>query len=222
VITTQFDHFVVNGHPKFLVFVSYFDATRASNATLDSDFQYIRNKQIDGIRIFPNWLDWGTPPVPASDTLMDNDGNLRPARLRRLKEVLIKAKQYGLLVDISFTCDTVPGMTFNEYRSAMIAATNELSGDGYRHTFFDLQNERMILSCGGLGVPMPASEINDLRAAVENADPMRLVTASDGPSESSSVALAHNTQQDIIAFHDLRTSTWYSDTGTVVANFAHP
>ncbi len=220
VLTTQFDQFLVNGRPKFLVFVSYFDAMRASDATLDSDFQYMRSKQVDGIRILPNWLDWGTPPVPAGDTLMDANGDLRPARLTRLKQVLNKAKAWGLLVDVSFTCDTVSGLIFDRYKDGLIDITNELSGDAYRHVLFDLQNESSYLSCNGVGSPMSNAQRLDMRNVVKAADPLRIVTVSteQGFNASQAVSAAHSGLQDVVAYHEPRTATWYSDTGAVIAN----
>jgi hypothetical protein len=178
VINTQLNYFTVNGVPKFLVFYSYFDALRASDPTLNSDFAYLKGKGIDGIRILPNWLNWGPPVTPANDTLIDPTGALRPAILTRFLQVLDLAKTHGLLVDVSFTCDTVPGLNHNTYKNGIVAATNALSGDQYRHVLFDLQNESNYLSCGGVGSPTSDAQRLDLRNAVKTADPMRLVTAS--------------------------------------------
>src|SRR5436305_1213191 len=55
------NHFTVNGAPQFLLFVSYFDAMRRSNAggqntgDIDTDLQYFKDHGYDGIRILPNW-----------------------------------------------------------------------------------------------------------------------------------------------------------------------
>ena len=80
-LAVQGDHFAVNGQGKFLLFASYFDAMHASSQTLDIDFQYLREKGFDGIRIFPNWAQGcgarvaapgfytATGLVPASDPL---------------------------------------------------------------------------------------------------------------------------------------------------------
>ena len=45
--------FTVDGAPRFLLVVSYFDALRASDATLAADFAWLRRHGIDGVRIFP-------------------------------------------------------------------------------------------------------------------------------------------------------------------------
>ncbi|HRI88745.1 MAG TPA: hypothetical protein PK869_10780, partial [Candidatus Hydrogenedentes bacterium] len=51
VLTISDDRFVVNGEPRFLVFVAYFDALRASAETLEADFNFLRAVGVDGIRI---------------------------------------------------------------------------------------------------------------------------------------------------------------------------
>jgi hypothetical protein len=230
VVNTQLNYFTVNGVPKFLVFYSYFDALRASDPTLNSDFAYLKGKGIDGIRILPNWLNWGTPPTPAGDTLIDPTGALRPATLTRFLQVLTLAKAYGLLVDVSFTCDTVPGLNHTTYKNGIVATTNAIAGDDYRHVIFDLQNESNYLSCGGVGSPTSDAQRLDLRNAVKAADPMRLVTASlvesnnvPGMSSEAEVnAMTDFANLDIVAYHDPRYSNWYDLTDDVVYAFAPP
>src|SRR5262245_47926296 len=134
---------------------------RATDPVLDSDFSFLVSRGIDGVRIFANWR----------DTLMDNAGNLRPAELDRLKAILTKAKQHGLLVDLSFSCETVPGLDFAHYRDAIGATTNQLAGDAYRHVFFDLQNESTKNSCRGSGAGFETH--NDERWALKDASGTR-------------------------------------------------
>src|SRR5207248_11230532 len=100
------DRFTVNGQPRFLVFVSYFDGVRrlpdnlASTAVLDADLDYFVRKRISGVRIFPNWQF-------AGDTLMECDGTLRRLQLEKLRTFVDRAAAKGLVVDVSFTIDTV-------------------------------------------------------------------------------------------------------------------
>jgi hypothetical protein len=230
VVSTQLNYFTVDGTPKFLVFASYFDALRASDPTLVSDFTWMKSKGIDGIRIFPNWLNWGTPPTPASDTLIDAAGALRPTVLTKFLHVLDLAKTHGLVVDVSFTCDTVTGLNHTNYKTGLTAATNALAGDSYRHVFFDLQNESNYLSCNGVGAPTSNTQRLELRDVVKTADPLRLVTISlvesdDTPgvtSEAEQVARTDFANLDILAYHDPRYSNWYDLTDDVVAAFGPP
>src|SRR5262245_30492837 len=64
--------------PKFLMFISYFDAMRAAN--LEEDLDYIKSLRFDGIRIFTMWHvlpPTGTCNNAPSDTLIDSQGNVR-------------------------------------------------------------------------------------------------------------------------------------------------
>lgn len=140
------NRFTINGTPRFLVFVSYFDAMRASDDTLNGDFQYFRDHGIDGVRIFPNW--WLCPTTltcsarKGNDTLFDQLAFLRPDRLAKFKHVLDLAGQHGLVVDVTFARETVPGIsTVDEiYEAGLDDAASALAG-GYPHVMFDLQNE---------------------------------------------------------------------------------
>jgi len=93
--------FAVDGRPRFLLLVSYFDALRASDATLEGDFAFLRRHGLDGVRIFPNW--WRCAAArqcgghAGDDTLMAApDGALRPAVQARLKAVIAAAGRHGL------------------------------------------------------------------------------------------------------------------------------
>jgi hypothetical protein len=223
-LTSQFDYLLVDGQPRFIVFFSYFDAMRASDATLTSDFAYLQSKGITGIRIMANWWDWHAQPlVPlqANDTLMDGAGVLRPARLARLKTILTMAATYGFVVDLSFACETVAGLTYPGFVAGLADTARELGGDGYRHVLFDLQNESTHISCRGIGSPTTDAERLDMRNAVRNADPMRLVTASL-EWESNTVATVGRAVYggfDILAYHDPRDGAWYDQTDDVVIDF---
>ena len=202
------------GQTKYLVFVSYFDALRASDSTLDSDFAYLTSKGIGGIRIFPNWwkgFDYNNVP---GDTLMDSSGNLRAAQLSELKNVLNKAQARGLVVDVSFAKETA-GLenNFAAYKSGTEAATRELTS--YRNVLFDLQNE---YDLAGRGTYLTVSQVKSLRDAVKTIDPSRIVTASttDTTGETGTINAANQESLDVIAYHESRVSNWYSRTSSVV------
>ena len=147
--------FTVDGTPRFLLVVSYFDALRASDATLEADFAWLRRHGIDGVRIFPNW--WRCAAVrqcgghAGDDTLMAApDGALRPAVLARLKAVLAAAGRHGLIVDLSFARETVRDPQERElspsaYADALVAAVRALGAGPARD---DRSPER--------GLPEPA------------------------------------------------------------------
>ena len=201
------DKFTVDGSAKFLTFVSYFDAIRAPDSTLDSDLSYLKSKGINGIRIFPNW--WGTYSAsnPPPDTLMDSNGNLRPNQLANLKKVVNKANGQGLVVDISFA-NIVPNLSFSNYKKAIVATVIALNGNN--NIFYDIHNE---YNCAGLS----ASNIKDIRDAIK-AQSSDFVSASIacGASSSEAVSITNSANLDFINYHDDRTTDWYGQTAVRV------
>ena len=201
--------FTIDGSAKFLTFVSYFDALRASNGTLDSDFAYLKSKGIDGVRIFPNW--WGAynKNNPPHDTLMNPaDGTLRSTQLAKLKTVVEKANSKGLVVDVSFAKE-IEQLSLANYKKAIVSTVQALSS--YKNIFYDIQNE---YNCNNL----TAGDVLDIRNAVKGASNSALVSASiacgAGPAEAVSIATSANL--DIINYHDDRSANWYSQTGARV------
>ena len=221
------ERFTLDGQPRFLTFISYFDAPRA--ASLESDLDFIRHELgFDGIRVFPNWwvYDRQAQPCPAArdDTLFEAGGAVRgdatPATgpLARLLRVLDEAGRRGLVVDLSFARETVPGgMAVEPYRRALQRTAFLLRGQ--RHVLFDLQNERDL---DRPPMHLTPAEVEGLRAAVKDpelGDPSRLVVASTtgvspplggrGPDDpASTVGFVRTIGLDAVAYHDPRGPGW--------------
>lgn len=83
-LAIQADHVTVDGVPRFLLFVSYFDAmrrARSSENDLEADFDFFANtKKFDGIRILVNWCANYPTCSAAGDTLLDTDLERVPTR----------------------------------------------------------------------------------------------------------------------------------------------
>ncbi|NUM55284.1 MAG: hypothetical protein HUU46_16685 [Candidatus Hydrogenedentes bacterium] len=219
------DHFTVDSQPRFLVFVSYFDAMRASDETLESDFRYLRANGFDGIRIFPNWWDFRREIAFGGDTLLNGKGQIRLERFSALERILELAAQHGLLVDVSFAYETVLGLSnlteqqvgtsqgllpvnqvrLDDYEHALFYVAGGLRD--YRHIFLDIQNEY-----NGRITHLSDDEVRRLRAAIKNADPHRLVTASlaneIGPEEVA--RRSNEVNVDIVGWHESR-NPWQFD-----------
>lgn len=222
--------FTVNGTTRFLVFVSYFDAMDVSATNLHSDFAYLRLKGVDGVRIFPNWWDvrqdvWTYPSTTyyfAADTLVAPNGTLRSSSLTKFREVLDIAKQEGLLVDVSFSAESVAEcasgncpagapdgayLSLTNYRNAVANVAGILAGAGsaYKHVLFDLQNEYNLNGAGGASAFTDA-QILAIRNAVKAVDPHRIVTASLSSDLTAGLAAAKETSADVdvIAWHESR------------------
>jgi hypothetical protein len=198
------DHFVVDGQPKFLLFVSYYDAMRRGDAgadALDADFAFFRDT-VDGVRMFVNWLAYDCAPAPdrdeATDTLFALDG-LSEARWPSFQRVLAKASDYGLLVDVTFDRDAVHrhgGMSQAAYVRALVEVTRRLKGQ-YPNVYFDLQNEWDNKAAHAITEP----ELREAIAAVRQEDGSRLLTASG--------AFPSGAGLDFAAIHDPRDRHWF-------------
>ena len=224
VLTTQGGRFAIDGQPGFLVFVSYFDALRRipeslDSSVLDADLDYFAASGVSGIRVFPNWH-------VRNETLIDGSGNLRPVQLRKLEVLIGRAAAKRLVVDLSLTHDTVPGLTPPDYLRGVQATAAALRGR--TNVLFDLQNE--------LDHHVPAADArhpeqwtlhewrafvgNEIKTAVKQADPSRLVTVSwtSDRSPSELVANLRDGGYDVLAYHHRRES-WVADSSAYVKTF---
>jgi hypothetical protein len=203
------DRFTVDGSPKFLILVSYFDGTRrAAAGGVDADFAYLQGK-VHGVRVFPNW--WADPCKLRSgtDTLFDLDGHIRPVAWRQLQALLDSAAAHGLVVDLSLTRETVTdngtpprALSFIAYAEAiatLVGATDYLKGR-YPHLLVDVQNEWPRFS--------EAAGIEALLGRLRAADPQRILAASSsgGPYQPVGLSLPNVAA----AYHDPRERDWFT------------
>lgn len=220
--------FTVDGTPRFLVLVSYFDAVRAPEAVLEADFAWLRKHGLDGVRIFPNWWRCGDGTCgghPGDDTLMTPDGRLRPATLARLQAVLAAAGRHGLVVDVSFARETVRDAAGVElapaaYADALAAALAAMGPAP--HVMIDVQNEvyqnRLFADRAAEDAPQVAALAKRLD------DARRIVFVSTNTAEAErytycGVAGAcppDRSPLDVIAVHDAREPNWHDRTLPVV------
>jgi hypothetical protein len=212
--------FTVDGTPRFLVLVSYFDALRAPDAVIEADFAWLRRHGIDGVRIFPNWWRCDAGKCgghPGDDTLMAPDGTLRPTALARLKAVLAAAGRHGLLVDVSFARETVRDAKGVElapaaYAEGLRATIAALGPDP--HLMFDLQNEvyqnRIFSESAGEDAPKVAALARRLDGEG------RIVFVSSNSPEIERYAYADPAAIDVLAVHDARERNWHDRTPAVV------
>jgi hypothetical protein len=212
-LRVQGDHFTVDGTPRFLLFVSYFDAMRRSNADghnagdIDTDLQYFHDHGYDGIRIFPNWWHYAcTGNTAADDGLFTSGTTLRPGKWDVFVRVLNRAAAYGLLVDVSFTRETVHNLSVANYETQIALVTQKMAG-AYPHVLFDLQNE---FSNNGLA----ESDMSTIAAHyVRPYDSQRIITASTGGgNENKAGQIVAHAGLDVAAVHPARgRTTWYLD-----------
>ena len=234
VLTVERDHFQVNGQPKFLFLVSMFDAIREAQvdpARLDGDLVYIKDTlHADGIRVMANWWEYSgdvfNPTLnttPRSDTLFNPStpaAPLRPATLAAVKVLLQKASQKGLIVDLTFTRETLPSpyMTAAAYQAAIVATARELRE--YGNLLFDVQNEFNLGAPIFSGPRLTVENVQNIVVAVNapDADPWRIVTASaDGTFTAAGTgSMAVDRGLWVVDYHENGGgSEWYADSTAV-------
>jgi hypothetical protein len=196
--------FTIDGRPQFLIFVSYFDGLRRTNATrlggIDGDLAYLRGAGVDGIRVLPNWhYLCGAGPSDDGQKLFTEKGTINESMWPVFVSMLDQAASHRLIVDVTFNRDT-----FNRpipvaaYRAAIVEVAKRLrAAGGYRHVLFDIQNEYPIHG-------MSAADVHGVLSAVRAVDPERIVTASAGSGD-----IVHDVAMTVVAYHDGRESRWY-------------
>jgi hypothetical protein len=214
-IAIEGDRFTLNGSARFLIFVSYFDALHANSATWTTDLEYLRH-HVHGVRILPNWFSdycaggQTDTNTRSQDALIRFDGTVNDATLAKLIEFIKAAGERSMIVDVTFTRETVPvpsgqadPMPFNNYVGAVRRVTQALIP--YRNVLFDVQNEWQ-------NKKFSEDEMRGLVTAVHEIDRGRLTAAStlsDIPATAAGQE-ARNLGFDYVAYHDHRESGWYS------------
>src|SRR5262245_29060675 len=187
VLAIEGDHFTVDGTPKFLYFVSYFDALHASPTTWDTDLDYLAGLNVAGVRILPNWFaDYCQGTLDTTTGLIQYDGGWNQATLDKLKSFLGKASLKGLLVDVTFTRELVtnaqgsnnPWMTVANYQTAVGNIAGQLTS--YRNVLFDVGNEypKQDNPDGSPNPRLTALEAGAVVTAVHSQDSSRKASAS--------------------------------------------
>ncbi len=217
-LSVQGDRFAVDGQPRFLLFVSYFDGLhRPATALIDEDLQYLKEKGVEGIRVFPDWH------VPR---LMDQHGAVNASRLESLLTLVERAALKGMMVDLSFD-PSLAGITsvdaFRHGRNGeggLTRIAQALHEARRRNVIFDLCNE-WDLHCAAFGM----AGLQAVKNAIKAVDPARLVVVS-ARAEDQAVSFVKDFGFDAVTYHDPRghaptrdpLDNWATRTGTVVAS----
>jgi hypothetical protein len=213
-LTVDGARLAVNGSPKFLLFVSYFDGLRATDANLRSDFAYFSSIGVDGVRVFPNWWHYGCPGsalrAASDDALFTASGPIRETTWQRFLTLLNDASEHGVLVDASFSRETITGnaagVTIPAYTAQVREVARRLAG-AHPHVMFDLQNEYE-------NNHMTAADVAAIAAAVRSEDrpgspPRILMASTGGGSQRLSAQTARTANLSLAAVHEPRVPTWY-------------
>jgi hypothetical protein len=250
-VRVEGDHFTVNDNPQFLIFISYFDALRASDSDLDADFAQFHSWGLDGIRILPNWTEANCSTTPCTftfrgDTLITTSESYSTTALNKLKNVLAKAAAHNLLVDVSFTRDTIcanlsstncsaadavsPSSYYNQV-TAVLANLHSTSSS-YTHVLVDFQNERDL----NMSTANPVQRLAETSAQHDAAQDLAnwahtnwptlpiMASTTETSAEGGTVNFVQNAGLTVTAYHDPRKLNdpgfpdWYTQVGSVVSN----
>jgi len=204
------DRMTVDGTPRFLTFISYFDGVRrAGGSGADEDLGYLA-RHVDGIRVLPNWWASTCPVRSGDDSLIDVDGHIRPASWTNLQRLLDTASSRSLLVDLTFTRETVTDngtprrvLSHAAYEAALVELIGSPSyfKGRYRNMLVDVQNEWTRFAT--------LSETDSLLRRLREADPGRVLAAS--VSGEAYVPAARQLPNMVAAYHDPRGRDWFND-----------
>ena len=221
------DRLTLNGAPKFLLMVSYFDALDVPYDRLVRDLSQFRAWGIDGVRILPNWLTY-VPSTYAGDTVIDEAGNLRPGPLANLEFFISMAGDYGLIVDVTLTADTIgpadqpanpsqSSINYDNYKQGVGALISHLNAHGHFNVMYDLQNEHTRGGNGPQNINLSPGQLADLVAYAKNfTDQPVFVSVEQSHSASFAGNEAFNTGQNAVAYHEPRLPVGGGNTGAVV------
>lgn len=202
-LTIQKDRFCINGRPEFLILASYFDAGDAE--CLSDDLDFLQAHGINGIRIFPNWWDQGDSY--SEHTLFDAAGHIRKARWRKLIEVLKAARVHKMVVDITFSHETVEGLNIENYKKGILRTVKKLKK--YTYLFYDLQNER-----NGRRTYFSEKDIFSLSRQLRLIQPTIILSASEAyeATPQDDLDFVARTGLDIVNYHEPRGGSWWDRT----------
>jgi hypothetical protein len=171
------------------------------------DLDYLKTR-IDGVRVFPNWWEYACPPRSGSDTLFDLQGEIRPAVWQAVDTLLTEAGARGLIVDLSFSRESVTDngspsrpldpAAYQRALTTIVGSTKYLKGR-HPHVLVDVQNEWPIHS--------DKPRIDALLKALRAADPQRILVASSSGGGYAAVGL--DVPRVAAAYHDPRQRDWF-------------
>lgn len=208
------DSFTINGTPKFLLGVSYFDG----RGWKESDLTNLSSEGFNLIRI---WLFW------RSSHYFDANADWQSDAQNDLLELVDFAGNIGIIVDVTILQATLPFLEPAKRLKAVQNVTTLLADRD--NVFFDISNEH---DHSGNST-IDHNELLDLVNVVKAIDPDRIVTVSSqghhilagnsfGELNQINIQEEIDSGIDIFTPHFLRTTDWAEKTGqrvTIVKDY---
>jgi hypothetical protein len=199
-ITIKNGQFLQNGKPTFLLGLSYFDGLAASPRILDSDLRFFGERGFNALRV---WANWYTDFQPHTTGLLELDGSVNVQMLNRLKRMIDSTDEKGFVIKLTFSRHPLEKIPFPKYKNGILEVVKVIKDSP--NVILDLQNETD--HCGKKSDPdclghLTLAQVRELRDAIKEIDPDRIVTASWGGGEAEDYkSFVEQTKVDFIATH---------------------
>ena len=199
-ITIKNGQFLQDGKPIFLLGLSYFDGLSASPKLLESDLNFFGERGFNALRV---WANWYPDFQPKTIGLLESDGTVNSQMLNRLLGMIKAADKKGFVIKLTFSRHPSEEIQFPEYKNGILAVVKAIKNSD--NVLLDLQNETD--HCGKNSDPdclghLTLAQVKELRDAIKEVDPDRMVTASwGGGDEEDYKSFVEQTNVDFIATH---------------------
>lgn len=178
-----------DGQPTFLPGASYYAGLARTPELMASDLDDLRAHGVNWIRVWATWDGYGTQPA------VDAGGASAEPAMQRLKTLVRLADERRIVVDV-----TLHRGGILKTQEAHLNAVRNIAAKlkPWRNVYIDVANERDV----GDARFVSLDQCRELRDAIRDVDPQRLVTASCALGSREALGeFLETTQADLIAPH---------------------
>ncbi len=181
--------FTLDGEPTFLLGISYYAGLARTPELMERDLDDLRAHGVNWVRVWATWDRHGTEPA------VDAEGAAVEPAMQRLKTLVRLADERGMVVDVTF--HRGGGLTSQQAHLAAVRTITQALLP-WRNAYIDVANERDVGDARFVGL----EECRELRDAIREIDPRRLITASCALGSREALAeYLETTQLDFITPH---------------------
>ena len=166
----------------------------------NSDLRYFGERGFNALRV---WANWYPDFQPNTVGLLSSDGTVNVQMLNRLQRMIDTADKNGFVIKLTFSRHPMEKVPFANYKNGILSVVKSIKNS--QNVLLDLQNETD--HCGKQGDPdclghLSLPQVHDLRDAIKEIDPDRIVTASWGGGDADDYkSFLERNNVDFIATH---------------------
>ncbi len=201
--------FTIEDKPTFLLGISYYGALGAPREFIRKDLEDMKKFSFNWLRVWATWNAYGEDV-----SAVDKEGNPREPYFRKLAWIVKECDRRGLIVDI-----TLNRGAFSSHKAHLHGVEVIVKAlKSYRNWYIDLANEHDVRDARFVSFP----ELRELREAVREIDPERLVTASGTPAGRETLRIyLYDIGVDFIAPHLSRNPQAPKQTEEITRRYYH-